>query len=128
MAPLLTRVNPWYRRKLTPARDIVIDLSMSHLISDTELEVALSGLPGWEVVDDQLVKRFTLLSFREAIALLVRIGFEAEDSNHYPAVLNEFNVLEFRLCSHDAGDKLTDKDLKLAAKIEELVEGQVTKD
>ena len=122
MPPLLTRVNPWYLRKLTLVREPVINLPMSHLISDTELEVALSGLPGWEVVDDQLVKRFTLLTFREAIAILVRISFEAEDSNHYPAIYNEFNVLEFRLCSHDAGDKLTDKDLKLAAKIEELVE------
>ena len=96
---------------------------MSHLISDAELEVALSGLPGWKVDDGQLLKRYTLPSFRDAIAAIVRISFEAEESNHHPAILNEFNILEFRLCTHDAGDKLTDKDLKLAAKIEELVKG-----
>jgi len=97
---------------------------MSHLLSENELEVALSALPGWEVTGNQLVKRFTLSSFREAVALLVRISFEAEDANHHPEILSDFNVLEFRLCTHDAGDKLTDKDLKLAAKIEELLEGR----
>ncbi|MGC9452378.1 MAG: 4a-hydroxytetrahydrobiopterin dehydratase [Oceanipulchritudo sp.] len=95
---------------------------MSHLISETELEVALSALPGWKVEDNQLVKRFTLLSFREAVAAIVRISYEAEESNHHPQIINEYNGLEFRLCTHDAGDKITDKDLKLAAKIEELIE------
>src|SRR5210317_798079 len=94
---------------------------MSHMISDSELEVALSGLPGWAVENDQLVKRFTLGSFREAVAAIVRISFEAEDANHHPEILNSYNSLEIRLCTHDVGGKLTDKDLKLAAKIEELI-------
>ena len=99
-----------------------MDIGMSHLISENELEVALSGLPGWTVQDNQLVKRFTLHSFREAVATIVRISYEAEESNHHPEIRNEYNSLEIRLCTHDAGDKITDKDLKLAAKIEELVE------
>ena len=94
---------------------------MSHLISEIELEVALGGLPGWTVEQDQLVKRYTFPGFREAITAMVRISFEAEDSNHHPQLKNDYNVLEVRLCTHDAGDKLTDKDLKLATKIEELL-------
>jgi 4a-hydroxytetrahydrobiopterin dehydratase len=94
---------------------------MSHLISESELEVALSGLPGWSVEENQLVKRFTFSSFRDAIAAIVRISFEAEDSNHHPQIKNDYNALELRLCTHDAGDKLTDKDLKMATKIEELL-------
>ena len=94
---------------------------MSHLISDNELEVALSGLPGWSVENNQLVKRFNLTNFRDAVAAIVRISFEAEESNHHPEIINSYNTLEIRLTTHDAGDKLTDKDLKLAAKIEELI-------
>lgn len=94
---------------------------MSHLISESELEVALSGLPEWAAEENQLVKRFTFPSFREAIAAIVRISFEAEDANHHPQIKNDYNVIEVRLCTHDAGDKLTDKDLKLATKIEELL-------
>ena len=94
---------------------------MSHMISDSELEVALSGLPGWSVDHNRLVKQFNLPSFREAIAAIVRVSFEAEDANHHPELLNEYKVLVVRLCSHDAGDRITDRDLKLAAKIEELI-------
>ena len=116
-----TRVNAGNFRKLTPGPFFVIQSCMSHLISDSELEVALSGLPGWSVENGQLVKRFQLGSFREAVAAIVRISFEAEDANHHPEITCAYNSLEIRLCTHDAGDKLTDKDLKLAAKIEELV-------
>ncbi len=94
---------------------------MSHLISESELEVALSGLPGWEVIDNQLVKRYTLPTFREVMAVIVRVGFEAEDSNHHPEILCDYNLLQFRLTTHDIGDQITDKDLKLAAKIEEII-------
>ena len=78
---------------------------MSHLISESELEVALSGLPGWAVEQDQLVKRYTFPGFREAITAIVRISFEAEDANHHPQIKSDYNVLEVRLCTHDAGDK-----------------------
>ena len=93
---------------------------MSHLISDSELEVALSGLPGWVVEDNQLIKRFTMPSYRDAIAAIVRISFEADDANHHPEITCTYTVLEIRLTTNDAGDKITDKDLKMAAKIEEI--------
>jgi len=93
---------------------------MSHLISDSELEVALSGLPGWVVQDNQLIKRFTMPSYRDAIAAIVRISFEAEDANHHPEITSAYTILEIRLTTNDAGDKITDKDLKMAAKIEEI--------
>ena len=93
---------------------------MSHLISDSELEVALSGLPGWSAEQGHLIKRFSLGSFRQAIAAIVRIGFEAEDANHHPEIICTYSALEIRLTTADAGDKITDKDLKMAAKIEEI--------
>lgn len=95
---------------------------MSHLISDSELEVALSSLPGWTVEDGTLVKRFSLSSYRNAIAKVVRISFEAEDANHHPVLILSYSVLEVRLTTSDMGDMITDKDLKLAAKIEEIIE------
>ena len=95
--------------------------TMSHLISNSEMEVALSSLPGWSVEDDTLVKRFSLASYREAIAKVVRISFEAEDSNHHPVITLSYTSLEVKLTTNDMGDKITDKDLKMAAKIEEIV-------
>jgi 4a-hydroxytetrahydrobiopterin dehydratase len=94
---------------------------MSHLISDSELQAALSGLPDWFVENDQLVKTFTFNSFREAIAAIVRISFEAEDQNHHPTIRNTYNSLQIRLCTHDAGNKITDKDIALAGMIEQVL-------
>lgn len=94
---------------------------MSHMISESELQAALSGLPGWKEEGDQLMKSFTFNSFREAVAAVVRLSYEVEETNHHPDLLISYNTLEIRLCTHDAGDKITDKDLRLAALIEQVV-------
>lgn len=94
---------------------------MSHLLSDNELQASLSALPGWAAQGDQLVKTFTFPSFREAVAAIVRISFEAEDNNHHPDLRNCYNTLEIRLSTHDAGGKITDKDVALAALIEKVI-------
>lgn len=94
---------------------------MSHLISATELETALSGLEGWRDEDDALVKDFIFPGFREAVAAMVRISFEADEINHHPEMTNVYSRLTLRLCTHNAGDKITDKDLRLAALIEKAL-------
>ncbi|MFO7725260.1 MAG: 4a-hydroxytetrahydrobiopterin dehydratase [Oceanipulchritudo sp.] len=95
---------------------------MSHIISDSELETALSGLQGWTAENGSLVRKVSFPSFRDAVAAIVRISFEAEDTNHHPELINNYNSLEIRLSTHDAGGKITDKDLRLAALIEEVVD------
>lgn len=91
------------------------------MISEAELEAALSGLPDWVVESGHLVKSFTFESFREAVTAVVRISYEVEETNHHPDILLSCNTLQVRLCTHDAGDKLTDKDLLLAGRIEKVV-------
>ena len=117
----MTRANRPHRHEIDTFTRMAHSIDMSHMISDSELQVALSGLPDWKVDDNHLVKTFTLPSFREAVAAIVRIGFEADESNHHPEIRCAYNSLEIRLCTHDAGDIITDKDLSLAAKIEEVV-------
>lgn len=93
---------------------------MSHGLGDSEIEVALSGLPGWSLDKDQLVKTFVCASFREAVAFLMRLSFEAEEMNHHPELKNVYNRVQIALTTHEAGGKVTEKDVKLAKKIEAL--------
>lgn len=86
------------------------------------MEAALSGLPGWSISDNQLCKEFTFESFREAVAAIVRISYEIEETNHHPEMTNSYNQLEIRLCTHDAGGEITHKDLRLAGLIEKVLE------
>jgi 4a-hydroxytetrahydrobiopterin dehydratase len=51
---------------------------------------------------------------------MVRVGFEAEAMNHHPDWTNVYNRVAIRLNTHDAGGKVTAKDVTLAQKIESL--------
>lgn len=93
---------------------------MSHPLGANEIEVALSDLPGWILEEDQLIKTFTFGSFRKAIAFIVQLSFEAEEMNHHPELKNLYNRVQICLSTHDAGSAVTEKDIKLATKIEAL--------
>jgi 4a-hydroxytetrahydrobiopterin dehydratase len=52
---------------------------------------------------------------------MVRIAIEAERMNHHPLWTNVYNKLEVWLNTHDAGDIVTERDTKLAEKINKLL-------
>jgi 4a-hydroxytetrahydrobiopterin dehydratase len=85
-----------------------------------EINSALGGLPGWKLQRDALVKTFTFGNFREALSFMVRAGFEAEAMDHHPEWSNVYNRVVIRLNTHDAGGKVTAKDVALAKKIQAL--------
>lgn len=93
---------------------------MSSPLTRQEVENALTDLSGWTYESDALVKTFKFGSFREAISFLVRAAFEAESINHHPEWTNVYNRVSIRLTTHDAGDKVTEKDLELARKIQRV--------
>lgn len=91
---------------------------MSEPLSQDQLQEALAGLSGWEHREDALRKRFTFEDFRSAIAFIVRIGFEAETADHHPELTNVYNRVDVALTTHDAGDRVTKKDVDLAHAID----------
>ncbi|MFN2589995.1 MAG: 4a-hydroxytetrahydrobiopterin dehydratase, partial [Actinomycetota bacterium] len=60
-------------------------------LSDKETQAALAELPGWRVVDGELVKNFKFGTFREAIAFINRIADKAEAADHHPDLTNHYN-------------------------------------
>jgi len=51
---------------------------------------------------------------------MVRVAFIAEELNHHPRFDNTYNTVALTLNTHDAGNTVTEKDLTLAARIQEL--------
>jgi 4a-hydroxytetrahydrobiopterin dehydratase len=92
-------------------------------LSDDQIRAALGNLPGWTYEDDVLRKTFMLDDFRAALAFIVRVGFEAEERDHHPNLTNVYNRVEIALTTHDADNRVTQKDVDLAAAIEKLVSG-----
>ncbi len=93
---------------------------MSAPLTATKIERACSTLPGWRFEGDALAKTFTFGSFREAMSFMVRAGFEAEELNHHPDWTNVYKHVHVRLNTHDAGDKVTAKDVELARRFERV--------
>lgn len=91
---------------------------MSEPLEQDALELALAALTGWRHEDDKLKKKFVLSDFREAMTFLVRVSYEAEGLGHHPEIFNVYKTVELALTTHDAGDKVTAKDVELAAAIE----------
>ncbi|MFN3597250.1 MAG: 4a-hydroxytetrahydrobiopterin dehydratase [Rubricoccaceae bacterium] len=84
------------------------------------LAAALADLPGWEVQGDRLARTFTFADFREAMAFIVRVAFEAEALDHHPELTNVYNRVTLALTTHDAGNRVTETDLALARAIAAL--------
>jgi 4a-hydroxytetrahydrobiopterin dehydratase len=93
---------------------------MSAPLTPAEIERACATLPGWRFERDALAKRFTFGSFREALSFMVRAGFEAEELNHHPEWSNVYKHVDVRLNTHDAGDKVTAKDVELARRLQRV--------
>jgi len=74
----------------------------------------------WKEEKNTLHRKFEFKTFSEAFAFMTRVALEAEKMDHHPKWTNEYNKLEIWLSSHDAGDIVTDKDRKLAKKIDAL--------
>lgn len=91
---------------------------MSDPLNDDAITAALDQLPGWSFADDKMTKTFKLADFRAALAFIVRIGLEAEAFNHHPELLNVYSTVTISLSTHDAGNKVTQKDVDLAKTIE----------
>lgn len=85
-----------------------------------QIEQELKNLDGWSYENDKIQKDFVFSDFREAMSFMVRVGFEAEALVHHPDWSNVYNNVSIRLSTHDAGDKVTEKDIKLAKAIEEI--------
>jgi 4a-hydroxytetrahydrobiopterin dehydratase len=94
---------------------------MAKSLSAQEIEKELESLKGWEFGNNKIKKEYGFGDFSEALGFIVRVGLEAEKQGHHPELFNVYNTVRIALSTHDAGDKVTQKDLDLARSIEDLV-------
>jgi 4a-hydroxytetrahydrobiopterin dehydratase len=76
---------------------------------------------GWVEVDDKLRRELTFADFSEAWAFMSRVALLAEKANHHPNWSNVWNRVVIELTSHDAGNKVTERDRSLAEAINQLL-------
>lgn len=74
----------------------------------------------WKEENNCLKRTFKFNDFTEAFAFMTRVAFIAEKMNHHPEWTNVYNRVEISLSTHDAGNRVTDKDRSMAAAIDKL--------
>ena len=75
----------------------------------------------WKEENNKLTKTFTFKDFSQAFGFMTRVAMVAEKMDHHPTWTNTWNTVNFELSTHDAGNKVTDRDRKLADAIDKLV-------
>ncbi len=93
---------------------------MADPLDNKTIEQALGALPGWSFENDRLIKTYEFSSFPEAISFVVRVAFEAEALDHHPEIHNVYNRVGIGLTTHDAGDRVTARDVELATRIQKF--------
>jgi 4a-hydroxytetrahydrobiopterin dehydratase len=79
----------------------------------------LKLLPGWGLRRGAIRRQLTFDGFADALAFVVRLGFEAEAADHHPDITVSYKRVTLIYVTHSAGG-LTTKDFSGAARASEL--------
>jgi len=76
---------------------------------------------GWKNEKESLIKTFTFNNFVEAVNFINRIVPLAEKVNHHPDIeIFFYKNVKVKLSTHDKGDQITQKDIELSLKIDQI--------
>jgi 4a-hydroxytetrahydrobiopterin dehydratase len=81
------------------------------------------NLPKWRFEDGWIKRTYKTTSWKSTLMVINTVGHLAEAAWHHPDLTASYAWVEVRLVTHSAKG-ITDKDLALAAKIEEVVQWQ----
>ncbi len=90
-----------------------------HLLSEEELQHALTRLPEWELRDGWLRRTFTTPGWPHTMLLASTIGYVAEAAWHHPDLSIGYAKVTVKLQTHRVRG-VTDSDVELARRIDEV--------
>ena len=75
----------------------------------------------WRVNDNCLTNEFEFENFQEALVFVNRIAELAEIRKHHPDIfIHDYRFVKISLTTHDAGNKISEKDAEMAPMIDAL--------
>jgi 4a-hydroxytetrahydrobiopterin dehydratase len=78
----------------------------------------------WQEVNNSLYRKIEFKDFNEAFSFMTSVALVAEKTDHHPKWTNVWNTVEIWLSTHDAGNVVTEKDRKLAQKIDKILNAE----
>ena len=74
----------------------------------------------WTENDNALNKTFKFKTFLDAIKWMEKASIEIDKLDHHPEWTNVYNRVTVRLRTHDAGNRITAKDVALAGRMQAI--------
>ena len=75
----------------------------------------------WTEKNNKLTAEFKFDDFIGAFGFMTQVAIIAEKMDHHPNWSNVYNRVTIELCTHDAGDVVTERDHQLAKEIDKLL-------
>jgi 4a-hydroxytetrahydrobiopterin dehydratase len=89
------------------------------LLKEDQITAALAAAPGWTREGSQISRTVGRRDFRDAILFVGALAYHAEQANHHPDILVQWNRVTLTLSTHSAGG-LTEADFAMARLINTL--------
>ena len=89
-------------------------------LTDAQISARLKTLEGWNREGDTLVKSFKLPTYAAGLVFATTVGAIAEGHDHHPDMTIGYKTVKVVFSTHDAGNKISQKDLDSAAAINAL--------
>jgi 4a-hydroxytetrahydrobiopterin dehydratase len=90
-------------------------------IPEAEARERLGKLGDWTLTGPAIRRQLTFKGFPDALAFVVRLGFDAEAADHHPDMLINYRRVTLTYSTHSEGG-LTDKDFAGAAAADTLAQ------
>jgi 4a-hydroxytetrahydrobiopterin dehydratase len=89
-------------------------------LSAKEIENALEDLPGWSVEGDVIARKYSLGKHLPAAAMVMHVAAIQEELGHHSDMTLSYNTLALTVNTHSVGGKITELDLALARRVEQI--------
>lgn len=93
---------------------------MATALDPSAIQEALNTLSGWEYTDGTLTKTYTFPQYLAGVAFVSAVGIVCEGLDHHPDMIVTYRKVQVMLTTHDAGNRVTQKDVDTALAIENL--------
>ena len=89
------------------------------VLSESDIRTRLTDLPGWDLEDGWLRRKFSTDGWPTTLMLVNAIGFLSEAAYHHPDLEITWGKIWVKLKTHSSGG-VTERDFALAREIERL--------
>lgn len=74
----------------------------------------------WKKANNRLKKTFSFADYTDTMEFVNHVAELADQANHHPTMTFTYNEVVVELTTHDAGNKITEKDRELAEAIDDI--------